>query len=150
MANDDKSTVVSQYIKNLIESNKVALGVNTVLYGDHLQIPGGITVVVNDGVKNRVLQGVAYPGGRTRNKLNILITVYNNKTGDESTERLLVNQIAEAVEHLLHQNTLMGGNVLHGFVETWNPGNTFKAGSMFRSVQMIWVGDTKTNLTDIP
>lgn len=150
MANTDRSTVVSQYIKTLIDTNKAALNVSNVLYGDHNQIPPGVSVVVNDGVKNRTLQRVAYPGAGTRNKLNILITVYNNKTGDEATERLLVNQVAEDVEHLLHQNTLMGGNVLHGFVETWNPGHTFKIGSMFRSVQMIWVGDTKTNLTDIP
>lgn len=150
MPHTDRTTVLATFIQNLINTNKVALGVDNVLYGDQLNIPGGITVVVNSGVKNRALERVAFPGAGTRNRMIVLITVYNNQIGSEATEALLVDQTAEAVEHLLHQNTTMGDNIIHGFVESWDPGYRFKSGSMFRATQLIFIGQSKTNLTDIP
>ena len=150
MSNTDRTTIVATYIKNLINTNKAALNVDNVLYGDHNLIPGGITVTVMSGMKNRVLQRVAFPGAGTRNRMIVLVTVYCNETGDEQTLSLKTDQIAEAVEHLLHQDTTLGGNVIHGFVETWDPGYRFKTGSMFRATQMTHISQTKTNLTDIP
>lgn len=150
MSHTDRSTVVATYIKNLIDTNKVALNVDNVLYGDHNMIPGGITVTVMPGMKNRTLQRVASPGAGTRNRMIVLVTVYCNETGDEQTLSLKTDQIAEAVEHLLHQNTTLGDNVIHGFVETWDPGYRFKTGSMYRATQMTHISQSKTNLTDIP
>lgn len=150
MSHTDRSTVVATYIKTLIDTNKVALNVDQVLYGDHNNIPGGITVTVMPGVKSRALERVASPGAGTRNRMITLVSVYCNKTGDEATLSLETDQVAEAVEHLLHQNTTLGGNVIHGFVESWDPGYRFKTGSMFRATQMTHISQTKTNLTDIP
>lgn len=150
MAHTDKTTVVAQYILSLITTNKSSLGLDNVLYGDQNEIPPGKTAVVATGRKDRVLQRVAFPGGGTRNRMIVMITVYNNTTGDEATKSLQTDQVAEAVEHLLHQNTTMGGNIIHGFVETWDPGYNFRRGSMFRATQLTFVADTKTNLTDIP
>lgn len=150
MSHTDRTTVIATYIKNLINTNKVALGVDTVLYGDHNNIPGGITVTVMAGMKTRQLQGVANPGARTRNRMIVLVTVYCNKTGDEETLSLETDQVAEAVEHLLHQDTTLGDNVIHGFVETWDPGYRFKPGSMFRATQLTHISQSKLNLTDIP
>lgn len=150
MSHTDRTTVIATYIKNLINTNKVALGVDTVLYGDHNNIPGGITVTVMAGMKTRQLQGVANPGARTRNRMIVLVTVYCNKTGDEETLSLETDQVAEAVEHLLHQDTTLGDNVIHGFVETWDPGYRFKTGSMFRATQLTHISQSKLNLTDIP
>lgn len=151
MPHTDKSTVLAQYIMALIETNKVALGVDTVLYGDQDKITPGITVVVQAGTKNRNLKGVAFPGGRTDNEMIIIITVYNNKLDSEASARLEVDQVAEAVEVLLHQNTTMGAGddalIYHGFVVRWDPGIKFKTGSMFRGTQMMFVGRSKTNLT---
>lgn len=150
MSHTDRTTVIAEYIKNLIDTNKVTLGVDTVLYGDHNNIPGGITVTVMPGMKTRQLQGVANPGARTRNRMIVLVTVYCNKTGDEETLSLETDQVAEDVEHLLHQDTTLGDNVIHGFVETWDPGYRFKTGSMFRATQLTHISQSKLNLTDIP
>lgn len=150
MAHTDKSTVLAQYIFSLITTNKTALGLDSVLYGEHNEIPSGKTVAVTTGRKDRSLARVAYPGAGTQNRMIVLITIYNNTLGDEATKSLETDQLAEAVEHLLHQNTEMGGNIIHGFVESWDPGYKFKTGSMFRATQLIFVGQTKTNLTDIP
>lgn len=150
MTHTDKGTVVAQYIRTTINTNKVALGIDQVLYGEQNNIPGGITAVVMCAMKNRQLQRVAFPGAGTRNYMRTLITIYCNKTGDEGTLSLETDQVAEAVEHLLHQDTTLGGNVIHGFVETIDPGYRFKTGSMFRATQLTHVSNTKTNLTDIP
>ncbi len=150
MAHTDKCTVLSQYILSKINTAKASLGVDTVLYGDHDKIPPGITVTVYCADKERNLDGVAMPGARTMNIMRVMVTVYNNKTQDEATGRLEVDQKSEAIEHLLHQDTTMGGLIIHGFVARWDPGYRFKSGSLFRAVQMTFAGRTKTNLTDIP
>lgn len=151
MPHTDRTTVLALYIKNLIQTNKVPLGIdNDVLYGDHNNILGGISVIVDSGTKSRSLARVAYPGGGTMNEMVVLVTVYNNKTGSEAVERLRLDQTAEAVENLLHQNTTMGGNIIHGYVHTWQPGIRFKTSSMFRVVEMMFVGQSKTNLANIP
>lgn len=147
MTHTDKGTVLAQYILSLIETNKVVLGIDTTLYGDQDKITPGITAVVQMGVKDRQLKGVVMPGGRTENDMTVLITIYNNKTGSEATERLLVDQVSEAVETLLHHNTTMGGLIIHGYVRRMDPGIKFKAGSMFRATQMTFVGQSKTNLS---
>lgn len=150
MAHTDRCTVLSTYIKNLIDTNKVVLNVDNVLYGDHDKIPSGITVVVYCADKERALDGVAMPGGRTMNEMRVMVVVYNNKVQDEATGRLEVDQISEEVENLLHQDTTMGGLIIHGFITRWDPGYKIRQGSMFRATQMTFVGRTKTNLTNIP
>ena len=150
MAHTDRSTVLAQYIFNLITTNKVSLSLDSVLYGEQNEITPGKTVVVTTGRKDRSLARVAFPGAGTLNRMIVIVTVYNNTVGDEASKSLETDLIAEAVEHLLHQNTTMGGNIIHGFVETWDPGVKFRSTSMFRATQMMFVGQTKTNLTDIP
>ncbi len=150
MAHTDRCTVLSQYMFNLIDAAKTSLNVDNVLYGDHEKIPSGITVVVYCADKERTLDGVAMPGGRVMNDMRVMVTVYNNRTQDEATGRLEVDQISEAVEHELHQDTTMGGLIFHGFVTRWDPGYKIKSGSLFRATQMTFVGRSKTNLTDIP
>jgi len=147
MPHTQKSTVLATYIQGLVETNKVTLDVDNVLYGLHENIPGGKTVTVTPATKTRVLDGVAMPGGRTMNEMPILINVYLNIVIDEETGRLIVDQLAESIEDLLHQNTTMGGLIFHGFVTTWEPGIRYRTGSMFRTVQMTFVGRSKTNLT---
>jgi hypothetical protein len=147
MALTDKTTVLAQYIQALINTNKIALGVSDVLYGEHNNIGKAKTVVVNSGTKTRQVQGAAMPGGNSLVRMTVLITVYNSTVGDEGTQRLAVDQLAEAVETLLHQNTTMGGLIIHGFCETVDPGIKFNTGSMFRVTQITFVGQAKVRIT---
>ncbi len=160
MANTDKTTVVAIYIRDQLRANAASLGLvaGQIIYGEQNNIPGGVSVVVDSGTKSRNLEGSAaiqvapgrFSGGRTRNRMLVTITVYNSQYGDEESKRLEVDQIAEGIEHFLHQDTTLGGNIIHGFVETWNPGTTIKGGSMFRVCQMIYSGQSKTTLPDVP
>jgi hypothetical protein len=55
--------------------------------------------------------------------------------------------LAEEIVDLLHQDTTMGGIIIHGFVTDWIPGVAFKATSQYRAVQLNFAGITKTNIT---
>lgn len=150
MAHTHKSTVLALAIRDKIIANKANLGLDAdsfVAYGDHNNVPGGKAVTVSAGTKNRELAGVAGPGGRTLNQMEVVVTVYYMKTEDEASARLTCDQLAENVEELLHQDTTMGGIIIHGFVNQWVPGVIVRETSMFRVVQLHFVGQTKTNVT---
>ena len=157
MSHTDKTTVVALYIRDLLRTNAGTLGLEAtkIIYGEQNSIPGGITVVVDSGTKTRTLRGSAatqvspgvFSGGRTENRLLITITVYQTVYGSEEAERIAVDQKAEAIEAFLHQDTSLNNNIIHGFIESWNPGISFKSGGQFRTTQMIYSALTKTNLT---
>lgn len=146
MTHTSKSTVIADYIFDSINTAKASLSVDEVLYGQHETIPGGVVVTVTPGTKTRALGGVAKPGGVTNNVMIVIITVYNSRTEDEAAGRLRVDQTAEAIEDLLHADTTLGNRVMHGMVETWDPGVRFRPGSLFRVNQMIYVGKTHLRL----
>lgn len=150
MPHTDKSTVLALAIRDKIIANKVACGLEAdgfVAYGDHNNIPGGKAITVASGTKTRELAGVAGPGGRTLNTMEVVISVFYMVVEAEETARLTVDQIAESVETLLHSDTSMGGLIIHGFVREWTPGIIYRETSMFRVVQLHFVGQTKTNVT---
>lgn len=147
MAHTDKSTVLAQAIKAKIELNKVTLGLDTVLYGEQSNVPGGKAAVVYCGTKRRPLAGVAGPGGRSDNFMEVIIDVHYSVYNPEEDGRLAADSLAEAVEEVLHQDTTMGGIIIHGWVNEWTPGVVFKENSMYRTVRLLYVGRTKTNIT---
>lgn len=150
MAHTDKSTVLAIALRDKIIANKEALGLATddfVAYGDHNNIPGGRAITVASGTKTRELAGVAGPGGRTLNTMEVVISVFSMVLEQEQIARLAVDQMAEAVEALLHTDTTVGGIIIHGFVRDWVPGIIYRETSMFRVVQLHFVGQTKTNVT---
>lgn len=147
MPHTDQSTVLAEAIVAKIKANQESLGLDIVLYGEQNNVPGGLAVVVYCGTKRRPIAGVAGPGGRTDNYMEIMIDIHNSVYSSEEDGRLLVDRLAERVETLLHQDTTMGGIIIHGWVQEWRPGITFKENSMYRSVQLFYVGRSKTNIT---
>jgi hypothetical protein len=143
----DQSTVLAQALKDKIELNKVALGLDIVLYGEQNNVPGGKAAVVYCGTKRRPLAGVAGPGGRTDNFMEVIIDVHYSVYNPEEEGRLAADKLAEAVETLLHQDTTVGGIIIHGWVNEWTPGVVFKENSMYRTVRLLYVGRSKTNIT---
>lgn len=147
MPHTDKSTVVALAIKDLILSNKETLGLDYVDYGDHNNIPGGKSVAVRAGTKRRELAGVAGPGGRTLNRIEVLVSVYFSVLDNEANARRNIDELAEKIEDLLHEDTTVGGLIIHGFVNDWIPDTVYRETSMYRLVQLTFVGQTKTNIT---
>lgn len=147
----DDDVVVAEAILALVEANKIDLQLDDVLYGNHIMIPRASAAVVMAMGKVRALAGVAAPGGRTLNQLQVQIDLHWSKVGDETTERRNCDDRATALERLLHTDTTLDGLIIHGFVMEVSRGETqFANNSMFRSVRMSYVGQTKTYLTPSP
>jgi hypothetical protein len=145
MPHTDDDTVLGLAIRDILVANKNALELDGVLYGFHTMIPFANAAVVMSRGKNRALAGVQGPGGRTLNGLIIGIDLHRSLVGDEETERIRIDEIATAVENLIHDDTTVGGIIIHGFFDRVDRGNTsFNNGSMFRTVAMSFIGTTKT------
>jgi len=147
MALTDKASVVAQAVLALLLENKDSLGLDQVYYGDQLNIPNAKCAAVRVGRKTRERAGVAGPGGRMMNYMPITINVYNSTVTDEGSARLVVDQLAEAIEDKLHEDITLGGIILDGFVSEWDPDPVFRTGSLFRTVQLTFQARSKTNLT---
>lgn len=147
MAHTDKGTVVALAIVDLLTANKDSLGLDQVYYGDQINLPNAKCAAVRPGRKTRDRAGVAGPGGRMMNNMPIIINVYNSAVGSEGNERLAVDQLAEAIEDLLHQDITLGGITLDGYVSEFDTEPNFRTGSMFRVVQLTYSARSKTNLT---
>lgn len=146
--NTDRTTVLCIAIRDLIIANKGELGVVDVFYGKHTMVPNSPTVVIKPGRKSRELRGVAAPGGRTQNQLMVLIDVMAaDVISSEEQARLDIDTLAENVEKLLHVDTTIGGYVIHGFVENWDPGEIFIDKSQWRMVRMTYLAKTITYLS---
>lgn len=152
MAHTDDDTVLALAIRDLIEANKVDLQIDDVFYGNHSVIPQASAAVVTAMGKRRALAGVSGPGGRTDNTLMIGIDLHWARVGTEETERQEADSRGTALEQLLHEDTTMGGIIIHGFVTDVDRGDSVLANavgsqSMFRTVRMLYSGRTKTYLS---
>jgi len=148
--NTDRSTTLAMHIKDLIEANKgeFELAIQDVYYGKHTMNPRSPTVVVMSGVADRTLQGVASPGGRTKNEISILVDVMAaDVLSGEQASRLAVDALAEDVEKFLHTYPNMDGLVIHGFVRRRDPGEVIISGSTWRAVRLTYVGTSLTYLS---
>lgn len=143
----DRSTVLAKAIQALLTANKTQLGLKEVLYGNQMEIPRTPAVVVMVANKVRELVGVASPGGKTHNRMAVTIDLINTKVGNEADERLAIDQLAEDVEKLLHQDVKVGGLIIHGFVNNWSPGEVVLRNGQFRTVRMTYVGMSETYLS---
>lgn len=147
-ANTDKTSVLADYIFNLLNNERYELGLEQVLYGKHNMVSKNNTVRVIPGRKTRNLVGVSAPGGRVENILVVLVDVMtSDPLAGESAGRLATDQLADTVEHFLHQDVTMGGLIIHGFVDAWDPGDEFIQNSMFRVVRMNFTGKSRTYLS---
>jgi len=148
MTHTDDDTVVAEAIYQLILANQTDLLLDDVLYGNHNNIPHASAAVVTASGKRRELAGVSAPGGRTENTFTIEIGLHWSKVGDEATERRAADSRGKALEKKIHEDTSLGGIIIHGFINQVERGETQMAsGSMFRTVRMIYTGETKTYLS---
>ena len=144
----DRDEVLALAIRDLIVANKIDLELDDVLYGNHVLIPSGNSVIVSAPGKRRQLAGVASPGGRTLNTLSVVIELNRSKVGSEEEQRIATDNCATNIEVLLHSDTTIGGIIIHGFVNQVDRGETNTSGNgMFRTVRMLFEGQTKTYLS---
>lgn len=146
--NTDRTTTLALNIKQLYLDNQLTYGVQDVFYGRHTMAPRSPTVVVMSSITTRALRGVAGPGGRVRNELNVLIDVMAaDVLGGEEASRLAIDKLAEDLEKLLYLDVTRSGLVIHGYVQRKDPGELFINNSSWRTVRMTYVGMSETYLS---
>lgn len=126
-----------QKILNLISDNAAALGLQGVYYGDEDLIPKFPAVSVQGGRKNRTI-------ATTRQfevALTVQINIYFGKVQSSEINTKETEELAEAIEDLLHTNKTMDGSVVFGYVSRTDPG-TARApnGVMIKTSRMFWEG----------
>src|SRR6201995_3181640 len=95
----DSLVVYTSYLKDMIEQNKVLLGVQDVFYGDQTKYPRTPAVALESDVKRREINGAPR---RTENDLNAFVIVYHSPVQDTQKTRKDVDILAEAIETLVH------------------------------------------------
>lgn len=139
----DNLDTVTQYIVDLINTNKVALGVQDVWYGDQELIPRSPAVAVEPGTKTRTLTGM--PRMATNN-FTVFILVYVAKLQDIQLTRKTSNQLAEAIEDLIHGDSNLGGLVVHGFCTSQESGYAVRGSLLMRAVRISYEAMSKLQL----
>jgi hypothetical protein len=145
MANTDSSEVVATYIYNKLNdpTNKANLAVSSVWYGDQQLLPTTPAVCVVPGEKRREFQGATF---RTLNDIQTYVLVYFGKIQDIQANLHSAMQLAEAIELLVHQDLLLGGNVISCLCNIIDPGVISKGGVWVMGARMTFQSVSKTTL----
>lgn len=157
MANTDNLAVVTQYLVDKIQANRATLGMPTgtdvvnVFYGDQDIITSTPSVCVEPDNKHRILNG---DRRRTVNEFRIGILIYQGLVTDPQTNRKDADELAEAIETLIHADATFGANpnqlVIHSLVESIESGYQKKGGSVLRSSRLTVTATSQTILPPNP
>ena len=129
----DDLYVMAKYIQSLIETNKAGLNISDVYYGDQEKIPRVPTACVDTGSKRRELSGAPR---RTTVDMETYVLVYTGAVASQTANREQDDQIAEAVEDLIHQDATMGGLVIDSLVSGIEFGYALRNNSLFRTARL--------------
>ena len=133
-----------QKVFDLLEANKVPLGLADVFYGDQQQIPRTPAACVEPDGKRRILQGVPR---RTENTFGLYVLLYiseiSQSVQDNARESI---EFAERVEDLLHADPTLDGLLIHSFCVEVEPGYRMRKDTRFRACRIKFEGINKTVL----
>lgn len=138
----DSAVVVAQYVFDMVEYNKAALGIEAVFYGDQSKYPVTPAAAVEPAIKRRVLVGAPR---RSENTLQVFVMVYVGRIGDNQINTKDADTIAEAVEALIHTDPTLGGLVVNSMVESIEPGYANR-GAVMRASRLTLTALSKTQL----
>lgn len=146
---------VAKYLQALVTANKVALGLQDIWYGDMDLIPHTPSLCVETGPTSRQLVGAP---ARVDNNFTVYLMIYHGKIQDVQLNRSDCDQMAVAVQNLLHTDLRLDNPTYDGSVATGNglvvfgmvtgiePGYTVRSKSLMRTSRVTWEGTSKTNL----
>jgi hypothetical protein len=139
----DRITLVTQAVKDKIIDQIALLDdiqPSDVYWPDQLKIPRTPAICIDSGDYVREMAGSLGPKGRTENRFVIFLMCYLCKVADVQLTQQSVEDFAEQVMDILHQDVTMGGTVIHGFVTRIEPGYANRNSVMFRTARITWEG----------
>lgn len=131
----DKVSVVATKLLDLLEENKVSLGLLDVWYGDQDKLPRQPAACVEAGSKSRDLNGVPR---RTQVIMEVFVIVYHERVSDAEENQRKSELLSEAVEDLLHQDSALDGLVIHSMVTSNEPGYVVRGGAQVKASRLTF------------
>jgi hypothetical protein len=138
-----KPSLVAQALVDLFESNKSSLGLTDVWFGDQALIPRTPAVAVELPTVSRELTDT---GMMTTNRFETALFVYHSELQDINKTRKEASELAEDCVDLLDTKFDLDGTLIHGHVESIEPGYAQRSNAMYQAVRLNYVGLTKTRL----
>lgn len=131
-----KPSVVTQAIVDVLETNKVALGLAEIYYGPQGLIPEFPAAEVSSLPMTREIKNIHQYQLTLRSSVLILFgkiqAVETNTKGSEEK--------AEAVQDQLHLDNTLDGNVLFGYITRIEPGVAIRKATPLRATRLIFEG----------
>lgn len=130
------------YIYNLLDDNKGALGLATVGYGDETLLPEYPAAVVSF---NSPVERVIHAVRQFRLDWQIQLVVYHARlTADHKTRTREDMQLAAAIRDKLHEDKTLGGGVIFGFVASERPGiMADDRGQANIATMLVWTAESR-------
>ena len=135
--------VVANAIFNVIQAQKVALGVAVMYYGDQTQLDKTPAVCVSPGNKQRGWEGASLA---TRNTFETYVYVYYGKIQDVQVNLHAAQTLADAIEPVVQTDITLGGLVIATLCTQNEPGMINKMGSLMMGNRMTFESFSKTRL----
>lgn len=129
----------AQALVTKFKNNSVVLGLadDSVYYGDQTLIPRSPTLCVEPDNKEQELRG----GSRRVNAtVRHYILLYHSEVRSPQSNRLEADQLAEAVEDLIHADATLGGLLIHSYVTGIDSGYPTKQGVQWRGSRITFEG----------
>lgn len=130
------------YVYNLLNNDKVALGVKYVGYSDERVLPQYPALVVSIGVP---VDRELYATGTFQLTWQLQVVIFHARvTASHKTRTKEDMQIAARVRNKLHQDYKFGGGVIFGFVRSERPGIVANdKGQAVVSTVLTWSGSSR-------
>ena len=122
-------------VEEKLKENQVSLGLGAVYYGDQRRIAQKFTACIEPGEDRAELQGMMRRVTRT---VTVYILLYGVLISAEDASREATDEVAEAIEALLNQDSTLGGLFTHCYVTLVESGYSPKDGSMVSTCRITF------------
>jgi hypothetical protein len=134
---------VADFLEALLETNKGALGLQDVFYGDQNRIPRTPTACVDPGEKRRQLNGAPR---RTQLDIVIYILVYHNAVTNVEVLAKTNDKLSEDIENVIHLDAQMGGLLIDSMVTNIEFGYASRGKTLYRVSRLTVEGRSQAQL----
>lgn len=139
----DKLSVVSQALVDKIRTNQAGLGINAVYYGDQDKIPTTPIACVEPDAKTNTLKSAQR---MILIDFTAYILLYHSSVVSPQVNRSESDELAEAVETLIHADRTLGELLIHCMITNVASGYANKAGSLVRASRLTFNGQSQALL----
>jgi hypothetical protein len=132
-------TEVTQAIVDVLEANKLAIGLADVYYGAQNLKPTFPSAECASMPTDRDIVTTRQFSVTFR----VGITAMFGKIGDVEANTKGSEELVEAIKNKLHEDFFLGGLVIFGYVARTEPGVAVRAGTPIRATRLVWTAESR-------